>query len=62
MRWFSTNGRRDWTGALIMLPVVLVLFVVLRLIGPGWSVWVAAFVAAAVGVSLVRTARLRRRP
>jgi hypothetical protein len=49
-----SKGHHEWAAAMIMLPVVLGLFVLLRLLSPGWSVPVAALVAAVVGVAVVR--------
>jgi hypothetical protein len=70
MRWYqvrrASKDRHEWAAAVIMLPVVLAIFVLIRVISPGWSVTASALLGAALGVGLVRsgnliTDRLRRR-
>jgi urea transporter len=62
MRWYQvrwlSKDRHEWAAAAIMLPVVLGLFVLIRMIAPGWSVQAAALVGAVVGVALVRSRKL----
>jgi hypothetical protein len=57
VRWLSKD-RREWTAAVVMLPVVLGVFVLIRTIIPGWSVQASALIGAAIGVALVRSSML----
>jgi hypothetical protein len=50
--------RLDWVGGLIMVPLAIALFVILRLVAPEFEMVWAALVAAAASVLLVRTTRV----
>lgn len=50
--------RLDWVGGLIMVLLAIGLFVVLRLVAPGFDMVLAALAAAAVSVLVVRTMRV----
>lgn len=48
------KDRIGWTANLLMLPVVLMLFVALRLAAPGLAMPLSALLAAVVGVGTLR--------
>jgi hypothetical protein len=53
MRW-KPKRRLDWTAGLLMVPIALGVFTLMRVVAPGLSMPVCALIAAAVAVAIVR--------
>jgi hypothetical protein len=54
----SKPKRLDWVGGLIMVPLAVVLFVVLRLVASDVNMLLEAFAAAAGSALVVRPTRV----